>query len=72
MMEIYGKTSLGEGALELGKPEIRLLPILNIDKDFDKTNILKREVMTISKNVVLILKYLYENKNLNHCLTGQN
>ena len=47
MMEIYGKTSLGEGALELGKPEIRLLPILNIDKDFDKTNILKREVMTI-------------------------
>ena len=35
-MEIYGKTSLGEGALELGKPEIRLLPILDIDIDINK------------------------------------
>lgn len=47
MMEIYGKTNLGEGALELGKPEIRLLPILKPNMDFTNNNILKRDSVTI-------------------------
>ena len=48
MMEIYGKTNLGEGALELGKPEIRLLPIINIDNfNFDKEDLLKRDILPI-------------------------
>ncbi|AUB54921.1 hypothetical protein BK007_02050 [Methanobacterium subterraneum] len=47
MMEIFGKTNLGEGALELGKPEIRLLPILKLNIDFKDNNILKRDSMTI-------------------------
>ncbi|MDR0911617.1 MAG: Eco57I restriction-modification methylase domain-containing protein [Methanobrevibacter sp.] len=48
MMEIYGKTSLGGGALELGKPEIRLLPLLNIeDFNLNDNSLLNRNICSV-------------------------
>lgn len=52
MMEIYGKTNLGEGALELGKPELRLLPILDIEKmelenKFENNSLINRKMLSI-------------------------
>jgi len=47
MMELFGRRNLGLGALDLEKPDLRNLPILEMEIRLKNRNLLKREVGSI-------------------------
>jgi hypothetical protein len=47
MLELFGRRNLGLGALDIEKPELRKLPILDKDIKFKDHNFFRREVKTI-------------------------
>ena len=47
-MELFGRKNLGEGALDLEKPELSVLPILDVEKiEYDEGLLFKRELISI-------------------------
>ena len=47
MFELFGRRNLGLGALDIEKPELRKLPVLEKDINFKNSNFLKRKIETI-------------------------
>ena len=47
MLELFGRRNLGLGALDIEKPELRKLPVLDKDISLRNNNFFKREIETI-------------------------
>ena len=47
MLELFGRRNLGLGALDIEKPELKKLPVLDKNINFKNSNFFKREIKTI-------------------------